>query len=90
MYYTFDTRKKEYKTGYAESSDGINWTRKDHLAGLPTSQSGFDSEMACYPVILETKYGTYMFYDGNGMGKTGFGYAELKQNDYHKKICPRR
>ena len=21
---------------------------------------------------------TYMFYDGNGMGKTGFGYAILK------------
>ncbi len=79
MRYTFDTRKKEYRSGYAESVDNINWIRKDELAGLSTSPNGFDDEMACYPVIQETKYGTYMFYDGNGMGKTGFGYAELVQ-----------
>ena len=35
--------------------------------------------MVCYPVEIETKYGRYMFYDGNGMGKTGFGYAKLKE-----------
>ncbi len=77
MRYTFDTLSKEYKAGYAESFDGKSWERKDRLGGLTTSEAGFDSEMACYPVICDTKYGTYMFYDGNGMGKTGFGYAEL-------------
>ncbi len=77
MRYTYDTLSKEYKSGYAESKDNINWIRKDDLSGLSTSPNGFDNEMACYPVVIETKYGTYMFYDGNGMGKTGFGYAEL-------------
>lgn len=78
MMYTFDTLKKEYKAGIAFSKDGINnWIRTDDKLGLNTSIEGFDNEMACYPVILETKYGTYLFYDGNGMGKTGFGYAEL-------------
>ncbi len=77
MRYTSDTYSREYIAGFAESFDGINWIRKDELSGLTKSKSGFDSEIACYPVVLETKYGTYMFYDGNGMGKTGFGYQEL-------------
>lgn len=76
MRYTSDTIRKEYRAGYAESEDGINWTRKDHLSGLHPSQIGFDSEMACYPVVIETNYGTYLFYNGNGMGRTGFGVAK--------------
>ena len=78
MRYTSDTYNKEYIAGYAESNDGIHWIRKDNESKLERSKDGFDSEMACYPVVIETKYGTYMFYDGNGMGKTGFGYAILK------------
>jgi len=78
MRYTSDTMDKKYRSGYAESADGIRWTRKDELAWLAPSASGFDDEMACYPVEIETKYGRYMFYDGNGMGKTGFGYAKLE------------
>ncbi|WP_144666848.1 hypothetical protein [Campylobacter jejuni] len=77
MYYTSDTFAKEYKSGYAISKDGINWTRKDELFPLKKSDKGFDSQMLCYPSILKTKYATYMFYDGNGMGKDGFGYAQL-------------
>lgn len=77
MYYTSDTFLKEYKSGYAISGDGINWTRKDELFSLKKSNEGFDSQMLCYPAVLKTKYATYMFYDGNGMGKDGFGYAEL-------------
>ncbi|EGG1780802.1 hypothetical protein KQO38_000103 [Campylobacter coli] len=77
MYYTSDTFTKEYKPGYAISKDGINWTRKDDFFSLQKSDKGFDSQMLCYPTILKTKYATYMFYDGNGMGRDGFGYAEL-------------
>lgn len=78
MRYTFDTRDKEYISGIAYSTDGINWDRKDEESGLIKSDSGWDSEMVCYPVEIETKYGTYIFYDGNGMGATGFGYAQKK------------
>lgn len=77
MRYTSDTYSKEYISGYAESSDGVHWIRKDSLGWLTKSETGFDDEMACYPVVFYSHYGTYMFYDGNGMGKTGFGYAEL-------------
>lgn len=79
MRYTSDTMDKKYRSGYAESPDGIHWTRKDELAWLAPSPSGFDDEMACYPVEIETKYGRYMFYDGNGMGRTGVGYAKLDE-----------
>lgn len=77
MYYTSDNLNKEYKAGYAWSYDGFTWERRDKECGLETSKSGFDSQMACYPALLRTKDKTYMFYGGNGMGKSGFGYAEL-------------
>ena len=79
MRYTFDTRDKEYIAGFATSEDGIHWKREDEKSGLVKSESGWDGEMACYPVEIETKYGTYLFYDGNGMGATGFGYAQLEK-----------
>jgi hypothetical protein len=33
--------------------------------------------MVSYPHILELDGKTYMFYIGNGVGKEGFGIAEL-------------
>lgn len=77
MYYSSDTFAKEYRSGYATSVDGINWIRKDELFPLKKSYNGFDSKEICYPTFISTKYGKYIFYSGNGMGKDGFGYAEL-------------
>lgn len=78
MYYTRDLISKEYLIGYAVSEDGVNWIRKDELIGLFKSEYGWDSEMACYPVKLDLKDRTWIFYNGNGMGKTGVGYAEKR------------
>ena len=69
-----------YKIGYAYSLDLINWIREDSLAGISLSNEGWDSKMICYPYVVETKYGIYMFYNGNGFGKSGFGYAILRNN----------
>lgn len=72
----FRTDKKQaYRPGYAESSDGIVWERKDDLAGIELSQSGWDSEAIAYPYVIKMKNRLLMFYNGNGFGKTGFGYA---------------
>lgn len=79
MFYTRDLISKEYLVGYAVSRDGINWQRKDGEAGLEKSSDGWDSQMACYPVKLIAANRTYLFYNGNNMGKTGVGYAVLKQ-----------
>lgn len=75
MFYTRDTYSKVYSAGYAESADGIHWTRMDEQLNLPLSDSGWDSETICYPVPLHTPYGSYLFYSGNNMGQTGVGYA---------------
>ncbi len=75
MNYTSDTRGKEYKAGQAYSKDGMNWTRKDEDLKIEKSEAGWDSEMLCYPVMLETPLHKYMFYSGNNMGMTGVGYA---------------
>ncbi len=66
-----------YRIGYAESTDGYKWTRKDNEVGIDVSASGWDSEMICYPFVFDYKGNRYMLYNGNGYGKTGFGVAIL-------------
>lgn len=69
--------KKEFIIGYAESPDGIKWTRLDDQAGIGKSASGWDSEMICYPSFFPYKDKIYMFYSGNDVGKGGLGYAVM-------------
>ena len=84
----YSTRKKRnyrkdpsqsYRIGYAQSKDGIQWKRMDKLVGITVSEQGWDSEMIAYPFVLTNGTRTYMFYNGNGFGKAGFGYAELEK-----------
>jgi hypothetical protein len=75
MWYSRRLRRVGYRLGYAESPDGLAWTRLDERVGIDVSESGWDSEMICYPSVLETRYGTYLFYNGNNYGETGFGVA---------------
>ncbi len=77
MWYSLRHVDKLYRIGYAESADGITWQRKDDEAGIDVSEKGWDSEMVCYPAVITVKNKTYMFYNGNNNGETGFGYAEL-------------
>jgi len=79
MFYGRATKSKGYRLGYAESKDGINWIRKDEEIGIDVSESGWDSQMIAYPSVVRYKDRTYMFYNGNNMGETGFGYAVLKE-----------
>lgn len=69
--------KNSYRIGFAESADGLNWVRK-HSNVLPTSEHGWDSEMIAYPNVIRYNKVTYLFYNGNGFGETGFGYAKLE------------
>jgi len=70
-----DRAAKNYTIGYAESPDGARWTRLDDRAGIARSDTGWDSEMICYPAIHQHGAATYMFYSGNGVGRGGLGYA---------------
>jgi hypothetical protein len=80
MWYSFRATKEipTYRIGYAESKDGKKWIRKDEEVGIDVSESGWDSEMICYPFIFDHKGKRYMLYNGNDYGKTGFGLAVLE------------
>lgn len=78
--YDYRTDKRgSYRIGYAESLDGIHWARKDEQAGIDLSEEGWDSEMIAYPHVIPHKDELYLFYNGNGFGQSGFGYATAKQ-----------
>ena len=64
-----------YRIGYAESQNGIDWDRMDEKAGIDLSLEGWDSEMISYPNVIKKENQLLMFYNGNGFGKSGFGYA---------------
>lgn len=70
--------ENSYRIGYAESVNGIDWIRKDSEAGIDISKEGWDSEMISYPYVFKKDNNLVMFYNGNGFGKTGFGYAVWK------------
>lgn len=70
---------KAYRIGYAESDDCLNWTRKDEEVGIDVSASGWDSESISYASVIQYRDRYYMFYNGNNLGETGFGYAILEQ-----------
>ncbi len=78
MFYGAGTIEEGYRLAYAESADGINWTRLDDRVGIEVSPAGWDSRMQAYPAVVTYKDRTYMFYNGNDYGRDGFGYAELE------------
>jgi hypothetical protein len=68
-----------YRIGFSSSVDGRHWERNDALSGINVSPTGWDSEMICYPCVFEHEGRTYMLYNGNGYGKTGFGLAVMEE-----------
>lgn len=74
----FKNRGKGYRMGYAYSHDGRTWVRDDTLAGIAVSDEGWDSESISYPHVFELDGGVYMLYQGNEIGRYGFGIAKLE------------
>lgn len=77
MWYCY--RGRQYRIGYAESEDGLHWRRLDSLAGIHTSEYGWDDDMIEYPFIFDFNNHRYLLYNGNGYGKTGLGIAILEK-----------
>lgn len=70
---------KKYRIGYARSVDRIKWILDLKSAGIDVATSGWDSEMIEYPYVFSHSGQTYMLYNGNGYGLTGFGLAVLEK-----------
>lgn len=80
-------RNQSYRLGYAESFDGTNWQRKDHLVGISKSENkqDFDYEMIDYAYRYEHNNKKYLLYNGNGFGAAGFAYATW-QDDKKREV----
>lgn len=76
-----DDKTASYRIGYSTSTDGLQWERLDHLAGISKSDEGWDSLMNEYCSTYIHKGKRYLIYNGNGFGASGFGYAVLKDKE---------
>lgn len=74
-----DNPENSYRIGYAWSNDLYNWKREDYKVGIDVAENkeSWDSEMVAYPHLFEVNNKIYMLYLGNGVGRDGFGIAEL-------------
>jgi len=75
MWFAYKGNETTYRIGYAESKDGLQWNRNDQLAGMGTSDHGWDSEMVEYAFVIKHKENNFMFYNGNDYGQSGIGLA---------------
>lgn len=64
-----------YRIGYAKSITPEKWELDLPATGITISESGWDSEMIEYPFVFQHNNISYMLYNGNGFGKSGFGLA---------------
>jgi hypothetical protein len=67
--------RNSYRIGYAESPDGVSWDRQGEPTGLTVSGDGWDSAMMCYPYPFVVDDTLYLLHNGNGFGRSGFGFA---------------
>jgi len=72
-------RENSYRLGYAESTDGQVWQRKDNEVGISLSEDGWDSIMMEYASSYVYNGKRYLLYNGNGFGESGIGYAVLDE-----------
>jgi predicted GH43/DUF377 family glycosyl hydrolase len=77
--HNYKGREGGYRIGYASSANMIDWIRNDERVDIRLSQAGWDSEMVNYPHVFTLGDETYMLYQGNEMGRAGFGLARLEE-----------
>lgn len=76
MWYSIRRFDKTYSIGYAESKNLIDWDRKDKdLLVFGERLETYEDEMQAFASVVKTKYGNYMFYNGNDFGSSGVCFA---------------
>jgi hypothetical protein len=66
-----------YRIGYALSSDGKVWSRQPDPGGLEPGPEAWDGRMMAYPSVVDVDGRRLMFYNGDGFGRSGVGFASL-------------
>jgi hypothetical protein len=67
--------QNSYRIKKSISDDGLNWKKLNNIEIDVGAEDSWDSDMTCYPFIIQNKKKFIIFYNGNGFGKTGIGYA---------------
>jgi hypothetical protein len=75
----FSHRGERYRIGYAESPDGLRWTRLSTPEPPAPSGAGWDADMTEYPAVFDFQGRRHMLYNGDGYGRTGIGHAVLEE-----------
>ncbi|MFQ5734319.1 MAG: hypothetical protein ACE5KM_20465, partial [Planctomycetaceae bacterium] len=71
MWYSLN-RGEGYRAGFAESTDGLSWTRRDDSVRFETANSRNATGVVAYPWVFDADGDRYMFYNGPGFGRDGF------------------
>lgn len=80
MFYSIRKRNPaRYRLGYAQSHDGLTWQRLDADVGLDVTEGAWDGEAISYGIDIDAGGKTWLLYNGNDFGGTGFGIAERVQ-----------
>jgi predicted GH43/DUF377 family glycosyl hydrolase len=67
-----------YRLGWATSTDGLNWTRRDAEFGLDVTPGSFDGQAVMYAALVKVRGRTFCFYNGDDFGAEGFAAAILE------------
>ena len=73
----FCYKGENYKIGYAESFNGIDWIRNDNVIKYKANNYNFDHIMQEYPFIIKKEKKLFLFYNGNNYGEDGICLATL-------------
>lgn len=77
MYYSIrHMQTPHYRLGFATSTDGLNWDRHDSRLDLTISPGTWDGECIEYAAPIEAAGRSWLLYNGNDFGGTGFGIAQ--------------
>ena len=74
----YSRRYAAYRLGYAESPDGVVWTRRDDILRFVGRPGPWETDSMEYAAIFDCGRRRYMLYNGNGYGRSGFGLALLE------------
>jgi hypothetical protein len=66
-----------YRLGFAVRDGDGPWQRRDQAVTFIGEAQPWEDQERTYPCVFECRGGTYMLYNGNGYGATGFGLALL-------------
>lgn len=64
-----------YRIGHARSQDGLQWSRSAPPEGLQPGVADWNRTMMAYPCVVEVDGRRLMFHNGDGFGRSGFGYS---------------